>query len=456
MLLWDLLCPVCRISSEIKDTLRAIRDHGHCPACNLDYPLDFASSVELIFRVHPEIRHGRPGHLLHRRPGPLAARAGPGAGRRRGAHRAGARAARRRVPAPRAAAPLVGRLPGAAGPQPTRLWEIDLAAGPDRRRRPDAPRRHQVLTLVNELERRAPRPDRADGRPDDALTAARAASLALFRELFPGEVLSPGQLATVSTVTLLAAELDPAQADALYQDLGDARAFNVIHELFRLLGEAVRDAGGRRGQDRGRGAARRVRQTPPRRSAWALSFKSRLATRRLDPQPEAAAGDPPRHGAGRQRQRPPRLLRHDRAAGAEADLATSSAGELALAPAVAARPRSRRAARGPGHRAGGCGSEAGWFALRDANAPGFGSSPVGPSERIDRFHETPRRSPPRYQGHAPVTTPVRASVQTATASSLGREPDTHSGIGLTAEAGGFARLNHWLTPVVTISVMATW
>ena len=73
MLLWDLLCPVCRISSEIKDTLRAIRDHGHCPACNLDYPLDFASSVELVFRVHPEIRAvdlgtyciGGPAHSPH-------------------------------------------------------------------------------------------------------------------------------------------------------------------------------------------------------------------------------------------------------------------------------------------------------------------------------------------------------------------------------------------------------
>ena len=73
MLLWDLLCPVCRISSEIVDTLRAIRDHGHCPACNLDYPLDFASSVELIFRVHPEIRQvdlgtyciGGPAHSPH-------------------------------------------------------------------------------------------------------------------------------------------------------------------------------------------------------------------------------------------------------------------------------------------------------------------------------------------------------------------------------------------------------
>ena len=51
-----------------------------------------------------------------------------------------------------------------------------------------------------------------------------------------------------------------------------------------------------------------------------------------------------------------------------------------------------------------------------------------------------------------VTTPVRASVQTGddprgvTPANLAREGDP---IGLTAEAGGFARPNHGLTTVVT-------
>ncbi len=90
--------------------------------------------------------------------------------------------------------------------------------------------------LVIRVERTASR--------SDALTAARAASLALFRELFPGEVLAPGQLATVSMVTLLVTALEPSQADELYQTLGDARAFGVIHEHFQRLGEAIRHGGG--------------------------------------------------------------------------------------------------------------------------------------------------------------------------------------------------------------------
>ena len=58
---WDLLCPVCRISAQVTDTLREIADHAHCQACHLDFKLDFANSIELIFRVHPEIREAELG-----------------------------------------------------------------------------------------------------------------------------------------------------------------------------------------------------------------------------------------------------------------------------------------------------------------------------------------------------------------------------------------------------------
>ncbi len=70
---WDLLCPVCRISCRVTDTLRAIAEHARCAACHLDFRLDFVNSIELIFRVHPEIRRadlgtyciGGPAHSPH-------------------------------------------------------------------------------------------------------------------------------------------------------------------------------------------------------------------------------------------------------------------------------------------------------------------------------------------------------------------------------------------------------
>jgi class 3 adenylate cyclase len=84
------------------------------------------------------------------------------------------------------------------------------------------------------IERTAPR--------TDALTAARAASLPQFRELFPAETLAPGQLVSVAQVTLLITELE--NADALYRELGDAPAFACIHEHFQALEQIVRGEGG--------------------------------------------------------------------------------------------------------------------------------------------------------------------------------------------------------------------
>src|SRR5262249_49710334 len=100
----------------------------------------------------------------------------------------------------------------------------------------------QVLVLGNDAAHElVVRVERAAAR-DDALTAARAATLALFRELFPGEVLSPGQLVSVATVTLLVTALGPA--GGLYERRRDARAFALLHEHFRRLDDCVRRAGG--------------------------------------------------------------------------------------------------------------------------------------------------------------------------------------------------------------------
>jgi serine/threonine protein kinase/class 3 adenylate cyclase len=242
-LLWDILCPACRLSCEIKDTLGAIREHGRCRACHLDFRLDFAHSVELVFQAHPEIRAadtgtyciGGPAHSPH-----VVAQVRVAPGERveldlslpEGAYR---------LRGPQLAWSIDFRVQATA---PVHRWDLDLAQAPA----PDHPRElrsgGQVLVLTNRgghellvrVERTAPR--------DDALTAARATSLALFRELFPAEVLAPGQLASIATVTFLATEVDPEQADVLYKRLGDGRAFGVIHEHFRLLEDAVRRGGG--------------------------------------------------------------------------------------------------------------------------------------------------------------------------------------------------------------------
>lgn len=241
VLMWDILCPICRIPSEVKETLRELREHGRCEACNLDFKLDFANSVEMIFRAHPELRDnelgtyciGGPQHSPH-----VAAqiRIGPGEW-----------------------LPLELNLPEGSyrlrGPQLP--YSLDLRVEPgahsDRLDVPlarplaiDQVRRltpgHQLLEIVNDFSQElVVRIERTASR-GDAFTAARASASAVFRQLFPGEVLSSGQLISVSTVTFLATDL--ADAGNLYEQLGDARAFAAVHALLRQLDAVVRRHGG--------------------------------------------------------------------------------------------------------------------------------------------------------------------------------------------------------------------
>jgi class 3 adenylate cyclase len=242
VLLWDLLCPLCRIPSEIKDTLKALREHGRCEACNADYELDFGRSVELIFRVHPSIREaelatycvGGPAHSPH-----VVAQVRVAAGERivlelelaEGAYR---------LRGPQLPAALELRVDRSGR---TARWDVDLGrlaeqAGTRTVLRPGGQvlevRNPHEQELVVRLERMAVR--------DDAVTAARAASLALFRELFPGEVLSPGRLVSVATVTLLATEV--VDAPALAERASEAEAFALLHEHLRRLEALARSNGG--------------------------------------------------------------------------------------------------------------------------------------------------------------------------------------------------------------------
>jgi serine/threonine protein kinase/class 3 adenylate cyclase len=241
VMLWDILCPLCRIPSDIKDTLRELRTHGHCEACNLNFELDFANSVEMIFRAHPEIRAtelgtfciGGPAHSPHvvaqvrlhpGEPMELELKLAEGSYRLRG---------------PQLPYALDFRVQPAA--TQTR-WDLRLAQGLDLELPPTLRAGRQLLMLTNDYAHEVVVRVERNTHRDDALTAARASTLALFRQLFPGEVLSPGQLVSVATVTLLVTDLD--QAANLYQTLGDAQAFGILHEHFRFLNEVIGRRGG--------------------------------------------------------------------------------------------------------------------------------------------------------------------------------------------------------------------
>ena len=239
--LWDLLCPSCRIPADVQETLAALKDHNYCSACDLQYSLDFGSSVELIFRAHPDLRQtetrtwciGGPAFSSHvvaqirLAPGErfdLELALGEGGYRLRGPQ-----------------LPFTAEIVVSAGASAPRA-EISLQQAPLPGSIPVLRHNSQVLALFNNtpqnLQIRVERT--ADRRR--ALTAAAAAALPLFRELFPADVLAPGRMVALASTTLLLVEL--VDAEALYQAVGDGTAFATIRSQLQKIEDTVRECGG--------------------------------------------------------------------------------------------------------------------------------------------------------------------------------------------------------------------
>ena len=240
-MLWDILCPSCRIPADIQETLAALGDHSYCPACDLRYDVDFANSVELIFRAHPELRDvetktyciGGPAWSTHVvaqiRLAPnerfdLELSLGAGEYRVRGAQ-----------------LPFVVDL-RVADYQAVRNWELSLNRPPLASSIPVLQAGEQVLTLYNNTQRELEiRLERLAGR-SLALTAAAASSLALFREMFPDQTLAPGRMMSVTTLTLMMLEV--IDAGRLYREQGDGPAFGFIQTALQAATSEIARQGG--------------------------------------------------------------------------------------------------------------------------------------------------------------------------------------------------------------------
>ncbi|MBA3395687.1 MAG: protein kinase [Deltaproteobacteria bacterium] len=237
-MVWDVICPSCRIPSTVVESLAKIEEHGRCKTCNLGFEVDFSRAIELAFRAAPEVRAvetrtfcvGGPAHFPH-----VAAQV-------------------RLAPGERFALQLT-LAPGfylLRSPQVARVHELRVSAQGGVRRidvrlgeRSDLATLtagDQLLTVVNPEDREVVvRVERAGDRAF-ALTASRVMATAAFRELFPDQALAPGRLMAVTQATLVVAQVDEAQA--LFRDLGDSKAFPVAARFYDLIGALAREYGG--------------------------------------------------------------------------------------------------------------------------------------------------------------------------------------------------------------------
>lgn len=232
---WQVNCPVCRVGAAVVDGLSSVGESTHCDACEIDFGTDFGQHVEAVFPSNPAIRPvttalycaSSPAFLPHvlaqLELAPGEVREEPielprGSIHARVLKRKGGAQVDFEVP------PATLRL--TVGPQ-----GLEIAAEGERTERASA------LRLANETDAVATVLIERAGWSADAVLGSVVASFPDFLDLFATEAPASGADLRVGHLALLFSDL--VGSTALYERVGDARAFAIVEGHFRLMGAAI-------------------------------------------------------------------------------------------------------------------------------------------------------------------------------------------------------------------------
>lgn len=235
---WDVLCPNCRTASLPRTaSLAEIARAAHCDVCNIKFDAEFDRSVELKFSVHPSIRPCDEQ---------VFCLIGPGAKphiasqillqpqeRRQWDLPASKRAfnlVSLQVREPAAFSPMTGPLPGSG---------TEIICAPERFELKSAPSSGpaEKISVFNPNPFPVQVSLQESRWDDDILTAARVTNWQEFRDLFAREVISPDEEITVGSQVILFTDL--LGSTAMYSSIGDAPAYALVRDHFKVLHDAV-------------------------------------------------------------------------------------------------------------------------------------------------------------------------------------------------------------------------
>ncbi|MNX17124.1 Adenylate and Guanylate cyclase catalytic domain protein [compost metagenome] len=236
---WDLVCPACRGAKERHASLGELSESVHCASCNIDFRANFDSSVELTFRPSPAIRKveamifcvGGPGntpHVVAQRylaPGSsetLTVPKVPGAYRLRSPQISGQTAFTVTPDGP-AACDLTLT---AAMPLPA-----ELAIVPGGTLRLQSTEAEATVFIMERV-----------AWADHIVRASAVTAMQEFRDLFAAQNLAPGVEMGISRLAFLFSDLKASTA--MYALMGDASAFSLVQDHFRILEREVAAHGG--------------------------------------------------------------------------------------------------------------------------------------------------------------------------------------------------------------------
>ncbi len=228
---WEIMCPRCRGGKSENILLSDVPREVHCSSCNIDYGSDFTNNVELVFsppqwlRVLPEGEFClmSPASTRHVK---VQCDLEPGQTRVETAELADGHY---RIRTLEIGGECEVELYGGAVPQ------IEIGADAVMLGDPGAPGEVQMVN--------------ADGRPrtlvientalsEHALTGSKVIVSSAFRELCPEQILRAGDSVEIDKVAILFSDLKGSTA--LYEKIGDARAFALVRDHFEYLEQHIK------------------------------------------------------------------------------------------------------------------------------------------------------------------------------------------------------------------------
>jgi adenylate cyclase len=284
-LVWTVRCDRCSASVSQATTLSDIADHAGCPSCGVSFATDLADTVEVVFAPHPSILPRVEERFCTVFPaGAPEVRCALGVAPGRQAREivemvpgtwllgSGQGEPDLQVEVASGGAEQLHWRPGAAGVQRVRPGPVELRVDND------APTERRV-TLLHQ------------GPLAPPVHAIEVAMLAEFRRQFGVAALSPGARISARSVALLFTDL--SGSTALYEAVGDARAYGLVRDHFEILRRVVDEHRGMVVKTIGDAVmASFTTSTAALEAAFAMreAFTAWIASQDLDPEPRLNVG----------------------------------------------------------------------------------------------------------------------------------------------------------------------
>lgn len=236
---WQINCPVCRVGASVIDTLGELGNKSHCGACEIDYEVDFAKHVEAVFPVSSAVRRVTPSLYCASSPAFLPhvlaqLRLDPGA---EATHTM-------EVPAGSLHLRTLWKRRTADVELATRPAELVVTVGEEHIEAvPSGETRGATRVVVrNRASEEIALLFERSAWSADAVLGTAIASMPEFANLFATEAPAAGVELKVGHVALLFSDL--TGSTALYEKVGDAKAFAIVEDHFRICEAEIARYGG--------------------------------------------------------------------------------------------------------------------------------------------------------------------------------------------------------------------